>query len=65
MSRPPAPGRFVDIGGFRLHLNCAGSGTPTVILDAALGGSSVSWSLVQPEVARFARVCSYDRAGFG
>jgi pimeloyl-ACP methyl ester carboxylesterase len=56
---------MIDIGGFRLHLNGTGSGRPTVILDAALGGSSVSWALVQPEVARFTRVCSYDRAGFG
>jgi pimeloyl-ACP methyl ester carboxylesterase len=62
---PPPPGRLVDIGGFRLHLNCAGAGAPPVILDAALGGSSVSWSLVQPEAARFAHVCSYDRGGFG
>jgi pimeloyl-ACP methyl ester carboxylesterase len=60
-----APGRLIDVGGFRLHLNCAGEGRPTVVLDAALGGSSVSWALVQPEVAKFARVCSYDRAGFG
>ena len=55
----------MDVGGFRLHLHCAGEGTPAIILDAALGGSSVSWSLVQPELARFSRVCSYDRAGFG
>jgi pimeloyl-ACP methyl ester carboxylesterase len=62
---PPPPGRLVDVGGFSLHLNCTGQGTPTVILDAALGGSSISWAMIQPEVARFARVCSYDRAGFG
>jgi pimeloyl-ACP methyl ester carboxylesterase len=62
---PAPPGRLFDVGGFRLHLNCAGSGGPTVVLDAALGGSSVSWALVQPEIARFTRVCSYDRAGFG
>ena len=59
------PGRLIDIGGFRLHLNCSGQGTPSVVLDAALGASSVSWSLVQPELARTTRVCSYDRAGFG
>lgn len=59
------PGRLVDVGGFRLHINSTGSGRPTVVLDAALGASSISWALVQPEVARFARVCSYDRAGFG
>lgn len=61
----PPPGMLVDVGGFRLHLSCSGQGRPTVILDSALGGSSVSWSRVQPELARLTRVCSYDRAGFG
>jgi pimeloyl-ACP methyl ester carboxylesterase len=56
---------LVDVGGFKLHLNCSGNGAPAVVLDSALGGSSLSWTLVQPEVARFTRVCSYDRAGFG
>lgn len=64
MSVPP-PGRLVDVGGFRLHINCAGHGSPSVVFDAALGGSSLSWTLVQREVASFAHVCSYDRAGFG
>ena len=59
------PGRLVDAGGFRLHLQCAGAGRPSVVLEAALGGSSISWSLVQPAVARLTRTCSYDRAGFG
>ena len=59
------PGRLVDVGGFSLHIQCAGEGSPSIILDAALGGSSVSWSLVQPELAKISRVCSYDRAGFG
>ena len=62
--RPLPPGDLIDVGGFRLHLTCQGRG-PSVIFDAALGGSSISWSLVQPEVARFARACAYDRAGFG
>ena len=65
MGTIPPPGRLVDIGGFRLHFYCAGEGSPTVILDAALGASSVSWSLVQPALAKFTQVCSYDRAGFG
>jgi len=56
---------MVDIGGFRLHMNCSGRGSPTVVMDAALGGSSISWTLVQPEVAKLTQVCSYDRAGFG
>ena len=34
-------------------------------MDAALGGSSMSWLLVQPTIAQLTRVCSYDRAGFG
>lgn len=59
------PGRLVDAGGFRLHILCAGAGSPSVVLDAALGASSVSWSLVQPAIAEVTRVCSYDRAGFG
>jgi pimeloyl-ACP methyl ester carboxylesterase len=65
MARIPPPGRLIDIGGFRLHLNCAGQGSPAVVLDAALGASSISWSLVQPALAGVAQVCSYDRAGFG
>ena len=64
-TRCPAPGRLVDIGGCQLHINCTGSGGPTVILDAGLGGSSLDWSKVQPDVARFTRVCSYDRTGYG
>lgn len=64
----PAPGRMVDVGGWRLHLNCTGDSTrsaPTVILEPGIGDFSVEWSLVQPGVAKFARVCSYDRAGDG
>jgi pimeloyl-ACP methyl ester carboxylesterase len=64
-SHYPAPGKLVDIGGYRLHINCTGTGSPTVILDAGLGGTSLDWSKVQPAVARFTRVCSYDRAGYG
>jgi pimeloyl-ACP methyl ester carboxylesterase len=61
----PPPGRLVDVGGHRLHMWCTGAGAPVVILEAGLGGSSVDWGYVQPEVARFTRVCSYDRAGMG
>ena len=61
----PAPGQLVDIGTHRLHLHCAGEGSPTVVFDAALGASSLSWSLVHPAVARMTRACTYDRAGFG
>ena len=61
----PPPGQLVDIGGYRLHLWCTGNGAPAVILDTGLGGSSAGWVFVQPDVARFTRVCSYDRAGMG
>jgi pimeloyl-ACP methyl ester carboxylesterase len=61
---PEPPGRLVDVGTHRLHLNCVGRG-PSVVFDAALGGSSLGWVYVQPEVARFATACTYDRAGFG
>ena len=64
----PPPGKLVDVGGWRLHLNCTGevrASQPTVILEAGVGDFSVEWSLVQPGVAKFARVCSYDRAGDG
>src|SRR6185369_2447800 len=64
----PPPGKLIDIGGWRLHLNCMGearASQPTVILESGIGDFSVEWALVQPSVARFARVCSYDRAGDG
>ena len=61
----PAPGQLVDIGGYRLHLNCTGTGSPTVVIDAGLGDWSTNWSWVQPEVAKTTRVCTYDRAGDG
>src|SRR6476660_3342164 len=65
LAATPPPGLLVDIGGYRLHLWCTGGGAPAVILDTGLGGSSADWGFVQPDVARFTRVCSYDRAGMG
>jgi pimeloyl-ACP methyl ester carboxylesterase len=65
LAATPPPGRLVDIGGHQLHLWCTGDGAPAVILDTGLGGSTPGWGFVQPEVARFTRVCSYDRAGMG
>jgi pimeloyl-ACP methyl ester carboxylesterase len=61
---PAAPGRLIDLGGRRLHLNCTGAGSPTVIAESGSGAFSIDWALVQPEVARFTRFCSYDRAGY-
>ena len=64
-TQTPPPGRLVDIGTHRLHTHCSGDGSPSVVFDAALGASSLSWSLVQPSIARVTRACAYDRAGFG
>jgi pimeloyl-ACP methyl ester carboxylesterase len=71
----PAPGKLVDIGGYKLHINesyfaqatkdRSGEGSPSVILDAGFACFSLVWNLVQPEIAQFARVYSYDRAGLG
>jgi pimeloyl-ACP methyl ester carboxylesterase len=60
-------GEFVDVGGRRLHFTCSGASGegPTVVLEAGFGNSSLTWDRVQPDVAKFARVCSYDRAGLG
>ena len=63
--RSPEPGRLVDIGGYKLKLNCTGSGSPTVVLESGLGDVSIGWRRVQPEIAQSLRVCSYDRAGYG
>jgi pimeloyl-ACP methyl ester carboxylesterase len=60
----PPPGKMVDIGGRRLHLDCAGAGSPTVLLEAGLDPrGSLGWIKVREPVAAFTRVCVYDRAG--
>ena len=59
------PGRLIDVGGRRLHVHCTGSGSPTVVIEAGASSFALDFSLVQPEVARIQRVCSYDRAGMG
>jgi len=61
----PHPGRLIDVGGHQLHISCIGQGLPTVVLEAPATGMSAAWGWVQPEVATFTRVCSYDRAGLG
>ncbi|SHN88690.1 alpha/beta hydrolase fold [Geodermatophilus obscurus] len=59
------PGQLYDVGGHRLHLNCTGSGGPTVVLMSGQGGFSASWARIAPAVADTTRVCAYDRAGQG
>jgi pimeloyl-ACP methyl ester carboxylesterase len=58
-------GQLVDVGPYRLHLECTGSRGPTVILEPGGGGSAATMGLIAPAVARDSRVCVYDRAGRG
>jgi pimeloyl-ACP methyl ester carboxylesterase len=59
------PGQLVDIGGRRINLHCVGTGGPTVVLMAGSASWSFTWYKTQPEIARRARVCAFDRAGYG
>jgi pimeloyl-ACP methyl ester carboxylesterase len=61
----PPPGQMVDVGGYRLHIDCQGNGSPTVVMEAGLTEPSLMWALVQPQVSTTTRVCVYDRAGLG
>jgi pimeloyl-ACP methyl ester carboxylesterase len=59
-------GRLVDIGdGRTLYLECIGSGSPTIVLEAGFGSPSKAWVDVQETLGRITRTCSYDRAGLG
>ena len=67
-NKSPVFDEMIDVGGYRLHINCAGDpakSRPTVVMDAGGYDSSETWNKVQPEIARFVRVCVYDRAGLG
>jgi len=59
----PPPGRMIDVGGRKLHLNCTGKGSPTVVLVAGGAAFSIDWALVQPRISVVTRVCSFDRGG--
>ena len=61
----PPPGRLVDVGGYKLHIQCVGTGSPAVVLESGLGGMSLDWNLVQKEMGQTTQVCAYDRAGMG
>lgn len=63
-SAPAPPGKLIDLGGYRLHVNCTGRGRPVVVVEVGLGDFSFDWSLVQSNVSRFTRICTYDRAGY-
>lgn len=59
------PGTIYAVNGTNLHLYCEGTGGPTVILESGIGGFTLNWMAVQPELATSYRVCSYDRRGYG
>jgi len=61
----PMPGKLIDVGGYRMHIDCSGQGSPAVILDSGMGDSYVVWQKVQPQIAKLTETCSYDRAGLG
>jgi pimeloyl-ACP methyl ester carboxylesterase len=61
----PMPGQSYDVGGYDLHLDCTGSGGPTVVLQSGLGELSPTWARIVRAVAPTTRVCAYDRAGQG
>ncbi|EFH84620.1 alpha/beta fold hydrolase [Ktedonobacter racemifer] len=61
----PFPKILVDVGGYRLAAFCAGTESPTVVLDAGMGDISEVWHQIQEAVSQFTCVCSYDRAGRG
>ena len=58
-------GQLVDIGTHKLHINCQGDKSPTIIIDSGLGGFSLEWVNLQKELSKTSRVCTYDRAGYG
>lgn len=64
-SDAPAAGRLVDVGGRSLYLECHGSGSPVVLLQAGLNGTAADWSQVASAIAPSTTVCAYDRAGHG
>jgi len=65
LERFPASGQLVNVDGHQMYIFCQGEGSPTAIADAGNGDFSITWSLVQPEVAQHTRICVYDRAGYG
>ena len=61
----PPPGQMVDVGGYKLHAQVFGEGSPTVVFECGLGNTSLDWAKVVPEIAKHTRVVIYDRAGLG
>jgi pimeloyl-ACP methyl ester carboxylesterase len=56
---------MVDLGTHSLHIRCVGQGRPVVVIDAGHGDEASAWYAFQDQLAAEARVCTYDRAGYG
>ena len=65
LNNHPAPGNIFRVDDINLHIHCSGEGPISIILEAGLGESSLSWHPVFSDLARKNRVCTYDRAGMG
>lgn len=64
-SKFPAPGKLVQVAGHRMHINCKGSGSPSVVIDAGNGSFSLEWTRIRDQLSQSVRVCAYDRSGYG
>jgi alpha-beta hydrolase superfamily lysophospholipase len=63
--RNPVPGKFHTVNGLQMHIDCSGTGSPVVVMEAAASATWWLWRNVQSDLARITEVCSYDRAGHG
>src|SRR5262245_27937099 len=61
----PPPGVLMEVAGQRVHVGCAGTGTPPVLFEAGIAASALSWTRIMHDVSGFTRACAYDRAGLG
>jgi len=67
---PQLPGKYVDVGGYKLYIHCIGSGSPTVVFEGGSGTAEETRpapgsAAIHAAVADGTRVCAYDRAGLG
>ena len=65
LARFPPPGELVDVDGRRMHIDCRGQGSPTVVVELGLTEAAALWNKMHDEMARLTRVCIYDRSGLG
>jgi pimeloyl-ACP methyl ester carboxylesterase len=57
--------RMIDVGTHRLHIHWEGEGSPSVVIDVGIAGTSEEWRPLRQRLAEITRVCTYDRAGYG